>query len=176
MITQSRRAGLVLAVAWFLAAAATASAQQPPAPPSPSLAERRAAARELASAQDAEGQIRATLRAIRGNLVETLMRGAPQLSPARTAAIVDELLMPEFEARVGALAASIEDVIARHYSIEDMRELAAFYRTPLGRRLLETSPALIAETMRVGQAWGEEVGRAAVARNREELRRRGINL
>jgi len=30
--------------------------------------------------------------------------------------------------------------------------------------------------MRVGRAWGEEVARAALARNRDELRRRGITL
>lgn len=174
MTVHRRRAVIVLAAIACLAMAGPALAQQSQAPAG--QAELRAAARELAIAQDTENQIRATLRAIRGNLVDTMMRGAPQLAPARVAEIVDELLMPEFEARVGALAASLEGVIARHYTVEEMRDLAAFYRTPLGRRLLEATPGLAAEAMRVGQAWGEEVARAALARNRDELRRRGITL
>lgn len=174
MTVHRRRAFIVLAAIACLAMAGPALAQQSQAPAG--QAELRAAARELAIAQDTENQIRATLRAIRGNLVDTMMRGAPQLAPARVAEIVDELLMPEFEARVGALAASLEGVIARHYTVEEMRDLAAFYRTPLGRRLLEATPGLAAEAMRVGQAWGEEVARAALARNRDELRRRGITL
>jgi len=176
MTIYRRRACIVLAVIACLAVVGPAQAQQSPAPAPPGQAELRAAARELAVAQDTENLIRAMLRAIRGNLVDTLSRAAPQLAPARVAEIVDELLMPEFEARVGALAASLEGVIARHYTVEEMRELAAFYRTPLGRRLLEATPGLAAEAMRVGQAWGEEVARAALARNRDELRRRGITL
>lgn len=176
MAVHPRRARFVLALAAMLAPACAAVAQQAPPAGSASPAEIRAAARELAIAQDTEGQIRATLRAIRGNLVETVARGAPQLPPAKAAEIVDELLMPEFDARVGALSASLEGINARHYSVEEMRELAAFYRTPLGRRLLEVTPGLAAEAMRAGQAWGEAVARAALARHREELRRRGITL
>lgn len=141
MTIYRRRACIVLAVIACLAVVGPAQAQQSPAPAPPGQAELRAAARELAVAQDTENLIRAMLRAIRGNLVDTMARGAPQLAPARVAEIVDELLMPEFEVRVGALAASLEGVIARHYTVEEMRELAAFYRTPLGRRLLEATPA-----------------------------------
>ncbi len=176
MAVHPRRARFILALAAMLAPAGVAVAQQAPAPGAADPAEIRAAARELAIAQDTEGQIRATLRAIQGNLVETVARGAPQLPPARAAEIVDELLMPEFEARVGALSASLEGINARHYSVAEMRELAEFYRTPLGRRLLEVTPGLAAEAMRAGQAWGEAVARAALARHRDELRRRGITL
>ena len=154
MAVRPRRARFILALAAILAPACVAVAQQAPAPGAASPAEIRAAARELAIAQDTEGQIRATLRAIRGNLVETVARGASQLPPAKAAEIVDELLMPEFDARVGALSALLEGINARHYSVEEMRELAAFYRTPLGRRLLEVTPGLAAEAMRAGQALG----------------------
>lgn len=170
-----RRASLLAA---FMLAAPTTLAQQP-APPASGDADRaeiRAAARELAIAQDMDAQVRATLRAIRGNLVGSLARSSPQASPASIASIVDDLLMPEFEARSAGLAASLEEAIARHYTAGEMRDLAAFYRTPLGRRLLDATPALAAEAMRIGQAWAEAAAGLALERHRGELRRRGLEL
>ena len=60
-------------------------------------------------------------------------------------------------------------IYTKHYTREDLAGLLAFYRTPLGKRLLETNPAVMEESMAVGAAWGRKKAEEIV----EELRTRG---
>jgi hypothetical protein len=43
------------------------------------------------------------------------------------------------------------------YTAQEVDALIAFYRTPLGRRLIETQPQLMDATMQLGQQWGMEL-------------------
>lgn len=45
----------------------------------------------------------------------------------------------------------IEPLYARSFTVAELKELAAFYQTPLGRKLLVTAPKLGAEGMAIGQ-------------------------
>lgn len=56
----------------------------------------------------------------------------------------DPALIDEMMAEIGPL-------YARHYNVAELKELAAFYRTPLGQKMLTLSPRLAAESMAVGQ-------------------------
>lgn len=73
--------------------------------------------------------------------VEQVLPGAAQAINRmfRDPALVDEMM------------AEIGPLYARHYSVAEIRELAAFYRTALGRKMLALSPRLAAESMAVGQ-------------------------
>lgn len=46
---------------------------------------------------------------------------------------------------------AIVPVYARHYTIEEMRQLATFYKTPVGVKSLRLMPQLMAEGMQLGQ-------------------------
>jgi len=46
----------------------------------------------------------------------------------------------------------------KHLSHEDIKGLIAFYETPLGRKLVETQPAIMQECMVAGQQWGMQLG------------------
>ncbi|HEX8605922.1 MAG TPA: DUF2059 domain-containing protein, partial [Pseudoduganella sp.] len=54
-------------------------------------------------------------------------------------ALVDEML----EAMV--------PIYARHYTVDEMRQMAAFYKTPVGQKSLRLMPQLMSEGMQVGQ-------------------------
>jgi len=54
-------------------------------------------------------------------------------------------------ALVDEMMAEIGPLYARHYNVAELKELAAFYRTPLGRKMLTLSPRLAAESMAAGQ-------------------------
>ena len=45
-------------------------------------------------------------------------------------------------------------VYASHFSREEVRAMIAFYRTPVGQKLIAETPALTADAMAVGQEWG----------------------
>jgi len=56
----------------------------------------------------------------------------------------DPALIDEMMAEIGPL-------YARNYSVGELKQLSAFYRTPLGQKMLALSPRLAAESMAVGQ-------------------------
>jgi hypothetical protein len=68
--------------------------------------------------------------------------------------------------------ALITPIYRRHLSPEDIKGLLAFYRTPLGQRVVKSLPAIAQESMVVGQAWGEKIGRQIV----QEARQRGYGI
>jgi hypothetical protein len=53
--------------------------------------------------------------------------------------------------------ALITPVCRRNMSPEDIKGLLAFYRTPLGRRVLASLPKITQESIGVGQLWGQKV-------------------
>jgi len=56
----------------------------------------------------------------------------------------DPALLDDMMAEIGPL-------YARNYSVAELKELAVFYRTPLGQKMLALSPRLAAESMAAGQ-------------------------
>jgi uncharacterized protein len=50
----------------------------------------------------------------------------------------------------------------RNFSHEEIRNLIAFYQTPLGQKTVSTLPKLTAELQKEGGKWGEELGRESM--------------
>ena len=68
----------------------------------------------------------------------------------------------EFEAEftgtsIDDLVAKLAPVYEKHISEADLNEIIKFYQSPAGKRLSEKTPAIMEESMLVGQAWGEAV-------------------
>jgi hypothetical protein len=40
---------------------------------------------------------------------------------------------------------------ARHYTVEEMRQISAFYKSPVGAKMLVTMPQMIGESMQMTQ-------------------------
>lgn len=49
-------------------------------------------------------------------------------------------------------------VYARHFTVEEMESMIAFYRTPTGQKLISKLPVITEESMAVGRRWGMELG------------------
>ena len=48
-------------------------------------------------------------------------------------------------------------IYAKHFTHDEIKELLAFYETPIGKKLISTQPAMLQESMAVGQTWGESL-------------------
>ena len=55
-------------------------------------------------------------------------------------------------------------VYTRHFSVKEMKDIMAFYRTPSGAKLVQAMPDITQEMLRVGQEWGKEVGQTIMQR------------
>jgi hypothetical protein len=82
-----------------------------------------------------------------------------QLKPAFPQ--VPEQLWTEFarELTSGELTTFIIPIYKKHFSLEELNGLIAFYATPLGKKVISEMPAIMQESMAVGSEWGR--GKAA---------------
>lgn len=48
-------------------------------------------------------------------------------------------------------------IYAKYYSLDDIKQLIDFYRTPIGKKLGETTPKIMIEGMQIGQKIGMEI-------------------
>ena len=66
--------------------------------------------------------------------------------------------MAQARARRGELEDGYAALYDRHFSAAEIRELLAFYDTPIGKRFLEVQPVLMREGIAMGQEWGSRIG------------------
>jgi hypothetical protein len=66
----------------------------------------------------------------------------------------------------------IAAVYDRHLSSEELRQLIAFYRTPVGRKVIAEMPVIVQESMQAGQTWGTQIGTSVAA----QLANEGIRI
>ena len=62
------------------------------------------------------------------------------------APLVDELLMPGFNARRDELTAVLLEPWARNFTVSELRLLRNFFASPLGQRYLSLQPTIASET------------------------------
>ncbi|WP_128080007.1 DUF2059 domain-containing protein [Roseicella frigidaeris] len=135
-----------------------------------------AAARGLVASLGLQGQVEDMIGQMRAPMIAALRQQAPRLPEAQVASLVDEFVMPEFRARAGEVVEATAAIYAGRLTPAEMRQVAEFYATLVGAKLRGLMPEVFAESMRFGQAWGARVAAAALAKHREALRARGLNL
>ena len=76
--------------------------------------------------------------------------------PPRAIDVAKEVLDEAFKATMSApdgLMATLGDVYARHFSLDDIKGLVAFYSSELGKKVISAMPKLMQESMQVAQEW-----------------------
>jgi hypothetical protein len=76
---------------------------------------------------------------------------------------VPESFWNDFMAEIdeNELADLVVPVYSRHFTLEELEQLAAFYRTPLGKKMIHEMPMVMKESMAIGQEWGADIARRA---------------
>ena len=84
---------------------------------------------------------------------------------------VPEEIWTRFIAKVdpGELTELIVPIYAEYFTHDEIKGLLAFYRTPLGKKVIATMPAIMQESMVAGQKWGEQLAQEVV----DELKAEG---
>ena len=139
------------------------------------LDENRREARALADMLDVPRQNEALLVRMRAQIIEATIRSA-DLPEAAAAAIVDDIIMPNFRARSAELVAEMIEPYALNFTITDLRGLRSFFVSPLGQKLLRIQPLARAQGEHAGLAWGQRVFQDSVDRHADELRARGLKF
>ena len=159
---------LVLVIAGlFLGLTSGASAQAP----SP---EAMSAARSVVTTMKLTDQYRALLPAILLRLKPVVAQDRPEIErdyDAMTATIAD-VYTPFYNEMLEAAAT----VYASNFTVDELRQIDAFYRLPAGQKLLEKSPGLTQQVAQIGQDVGKRAAEALQLRLTEALRQKGHKL
>ncbi|MGP9823581.1 DUF2059 domain-containing protein [Ectopseudomonas khazarica] len=100
-----------------------------------------------------------------------------QLRPDIPQHVIDMLpgeVMAVFAENSGELQEMMIDIYHQHLSDEEIRELLTFYSSDIGRKIIRLMPAMAAQSMQVGQQWGESLGPQIEARIKARLQQQGI--
>lgn len=90
-----------------------------------------------------------------------------QQSPQSDAALWDELQKEFLGTSIDYLVEMMVPVYQKHMTIEDLKGMIAFYTTPLGKKFVASTPAIMSESMQVGQMWGVKLGESFAKRIEE---------
>jgi len=72
------------------------------------------------------------------------------------------------EANPEALVELMVPIYEKHYTDEDVTQLIEFYRTPLGKKVIEKMPLITQESYQVGAEWGKKLGEQAFKKLKEK--------
>lgn len=160
-----------------LAGAALAQGTGPGTRPAtqPGLDDNRREVRQLAEAFDIARHAEALLVTMRTEMIRATVRTS-DIGEAAAAAVVDEILMPNFRARSAELVQEVMEPYAVNFTISDLRALRAFFSSPLGQKWLRTLPVARTQGEQAGLAWGQRVFQDSVDRHADELRARGLKF
>jgi uncharacterized protein len=136
-----------------------------------------AAGRELVVAMRGAEQFKTIVPLMLQQLKPAIVQGRPEVARDFDAMVpvLQELLTTQ-SAGMAKLLEDIAAIYARHFTVDEMRQLIAFYRAPLGQKLLDKMPTITQESMTAGQAFGQVLAGELQKRVVDELRKRGHKI
>ena len=158
----------LLIVACLLLLSAPATRAQAPTP------DAMAAARSLVNTMKLADQYKALLPAILLSLKPALTQDRPEIEQDYDAMMpmIADAFTPYYTSMIDGIAA----VYANNFTAAELRDIEAFYRQPVGQKMLEKMPAISQQALAVGQEIGRKAADDLRQRLTEALRQKGHKL
>jgi len=89
---------------------------------------------------------------------------------------IAEQLRAEMAPRFSELIDELARQYATRFTEQELKDLLAFDKSPLGQKLQTEQPAVVETTMRFAQTWGNTMSDQVIAKMRDELKKKGYSL
>ena len=160
------------------AAAAAAPAAAPAAPAKPVAAkvpseEARKEARALGDRLSFGVQTQNILVNVRNQIAVAFARGN-QKPLDDMIKVVDEVIMPDLNGQSLEITNAIVDSWANTYTLDELKQLRAFYASPVGDKLIRSQAVLNQEVTAFAQPWAQRIFQQAMETHADELKARGV--
>lgn len=151
--------------------AAPSAAAKPAAAPSASAMQ---VARELVTVNGEAGAFNGVLQ----NIVDGAALGFLQTNPDLATQLRDVAvsLRPEFDKKQSEIVDMLAAAYAGHFTEDELKQALAFYKTPVGQKLVADRPAIVQQAVQSIQQWGAKVNAEAMDRIRAEMKKKGYDL
>jgi uncharacterized protein len=161
----SRRLSIIVSI--LLLSIGASQAQTP-------SADAMTAARSLVMTMKLSDQYKALLPAILLGLKPAVVQDRPEIERDYDAMM--PMLADAFAPYYSAMVDDIATVYANNFTAGELREIEAFYRQPIGQKLLEKTAIIAQQSMQVGQEASRKAAEELRGRLTEALRQKGHKL
>lgn len=108
-------------------------------------------------------------------LSESLKQARPDIDP-KAFDIIKEEVGAVMSEEIKSLLPSMYSIYHKYLTLEEIKELVQFYKTPVGRKYVSVMPKMTQEGMEAGQLWGQSLGPKIQQRVLDRLQKEGINI
>jgi hypothetical protein len=152
---------------WLAATPAFAQAQSP-------TPEARESAKELIETMRAVDQMKVMMPMILQQLKPAIVQGRPEVERDYDASL--PVVLEAMGSRLGELVDAIALIYAANFTADELRQVTAFYRSPVGEKFLQKLPVITQQSLAVGQKFGQQLAGDLRDRMVEQLRKKGHNI
>lgn len=157
----------ILVVGMFAVSPAAMAQQQP-------SAAAMSTARELIAVKGSTGLYDSVIPGVVEQAKNLFLRTNPGL--AKDLNEVAAKLKADYGARNAELRDHVVKIYASHFTEKELKEALAFYKTPVGRKLIEHEPKILEQSMNDVQVWANKLSEEVVGKMRAEMKKKGHNI
>jgi hypothetical protein len=85
-------------------------------------------------------------------------------------------LRKQMAPRMEELRAEAAKVYASRFTEQELKEMLAFYKTPLGKKMLTEEPNVVERTLQTAQDWANRMSEEVMGKFRAEMKKKGHTL
>ena len=85
-------------------------------------------------------------------------------------------LKKDYAGKRADISTEMARIYAQQFSEKEIRDAVAFYKTPLGKKLIELEPKVLEQSMTNIQNWADRFSEEVIGKFRAEMRKKGHNL
>jgi hypothetical protein len=89
---------------------------------------------------------------------------------------IAQKLVVDLAPRRAEMQQQIARIYAEHFTEQELKDALAFYRTPLGKKLIDEEPKVLDQSMKAADDWSRKFADEVVTKFRAEMKARGKNL
>ena len=111
-------------------------------------------------------------------MIMVLKKEKPDIDPKAFDIIRDEIgkFMHEEFIEKESMLPYIYPVYHKYLTLDEMKGLIDFYKTPLGKKAISVMPQMTREGMMAGQEWGKAIAPKLQAKIRKRLKEEGVEI
>jgi uncharacterized protein len=167
----TRHVKVALIALFMIGVVAPASAQTQPAQPSPASI---LLAKQIVEIKGVKNifvpLVRGVVEKTKNMFMQTNFMWAKDLD--QVAAIEEKKYAPRVDELVDATAR----MYAQRFTEAELKQLLAFYQSPLGKKALTEEPKVLDQAMSYAGTWGDNLSQEVIGDMRDEMKKRGHDM
>ncbi|MDP2411443.1 MAG: DUF2059 domain-containing protein [Pseudolabrys sp.] len=85
-------------------------------------------------------------------------------------------LRTDLAPRFDEISNEVARIYTVHFAEAELKELAAFYKTPVGKKLIEVQSLVVDDSLKFAQDWANKLSDEVLPKIRDEMKKRGHSL